>query len=84
LNMLYDTTNIPKIKTIQTPTLVLWGEQDLLIPMENAQRFHDDLPNDTLVILKNMGHVPMEENPAESLKPVLDFLRKKMNKSITR
>jgi pimeloyl-ACP methyl ester carboxylesterase len=77
LNMLYDTTNIPRIKTIQTPTLVLWGEQDLLIPMENAQRFHDDLPNDTLVILKNMGHVPMEENPAESLKPVLDFLRKK-------
>jgi pimeloyl-ACP methyl ester carboxylesterase len=76
LNMLYDTANIPKIKTIQTPTLVLWGEQDLLIPMENGQRFHDDLPNDTLVILKNMGHVPMEENPAESLKPVLDFLIK--------
>jgi pimeloyl-ACP methyl ester carboxylesterase len=76
LNMLYDTTNIPRIKTIQTPTLVLWGEQDLLIPIENAQRFHDDLPNDTLVILKNMGHVPMEENPAESLKPVLDFLIK--------
>jgi pimeloyl-ACP methyl ester carboxylesterase len=77
LNMLYDTTNIPKIKTIQIPTLVLWGEQDLLIPMENAKLFHDDLPNDTMVILKNMGHVPMEENPAESLKPVLDFLRKK-------
>jgi pimeloyl-ACP methyl ester carboxylesterase len=76
LNMLYDTTNIPSIKTIKTPSLVLWGEQDLLIPMENAQRFHDDLPNDTLVILKNMGHVPMEENPAESLKPVLDFLRR--------
>ena len=76
LNMLYDTANIPMIKTIQTPTLVLWGEQDLLIPMDNAQRFHDDLPNDTLVILKNMGHVPMEENPAESLKPVLDFLRR--------
>jgi pimeloyl-ACP methyl ester carboxylesterase len=76
LNMLYDTSNIPMIRTIRTPTLVLWGEQDLLIPTENAQRFHADLPNDTLVILKNMGHVPMEENPAESLKPVLDFLRK--------
>lgn len=77
LNMLYDTSNIPKIRTIQTPTLVLWGEKDLLIPMDNAQRFHDDLPNDTMVILKNMGHVPMEENPAESLKPVVDFLRRK-------
>jgi pimeloyl-ACP methyl ester carboxylesterase len=76
LNMLYDTTNIPRIKTIQTLTLVLWGEQDLLIPSENGERFHNDLPNDTLVILKNMGHVPMEENPVESLKPVLDFLKK--------
>jgi pimeloyl-ACP methyl ester carboxylesterase len=74
LNLLNENTNIPKIKNIQTPTLVLWGEQDLLIPVENAQHFHDDLPNDTLVVLKNLGHVPMEENPVESLKPVLDFI----------
>lgn len=73
----YDTGNISRIKTIQQPTLVLWGEQDGLIPVENAYHFHDDLPNDTMVILKNMGHVPMEENPSESLKPVLEFLRKK-------
>jgi pimeloyl-ACP methyl ester carboxylesterase len=71
-----DNNNIPRIKTIQKPTLVLWGENDGLIPIENAQHFHDDLPNDTLVILKKMGHVPMEENPTESLKPVVEFLKK--------
>ena len=76
MTMPYDTGNVPLIKTIQQPTLVLWGEQDGLIPLENAYRFHADLPNDTLVILKNMGHVPMEENPKESLKAVLDFLKK--------
>jgi pimeloyl-ACP methyl ester carboxylesterase len=27
------------------------------------------------VILKNMGHVPMEESPKESLEPVLKFLK---------
>jgi pimeloyl-ACP methyl ester carboxylesterase len=74
---LRDSNQISQIHTLQQPTLVLWGEQDGLIPVENAYHFHDDLPNDTLVILKNMGHVPMEENPSESLKPVLDFLRKK-------
>jgi pimeloyl-ACP methyl ester carboxylesterase len=63
---------IPKISI---PTLILWGEQDLLIPVENAQRFHKDLPNDTLLIFKNLGHVPMEENAAESVKPVIDFLK---------
>ena len=76
ITMPYDTGNVPLIKTIQQPTLVLWGEEDGLIPLSNAYRFHADLPNDTLVILKNMGHVPMEENPKESLKAVLDFLAK--------
>lgn len=76
MTSVYDTSNIPRIKTIRQSTLVLWGEQDGLIPLSNAYRFHTDLPNDTLVILKNMGHVPMEENPKESLKAVLDFLRK--------
>ena len=69
-----DPDPIGLIKTIQQPTLVLWGEKDLLIPLEIAHRFHQDLPNDSLVILKDLGHVPMEESPVESLGPVLSFL----------
>jgi pimeloyl-ACP methyl ester carboxylesterase len=63
------------IKEIQQPTLVLWGEQDYVIPSEMAYRFHEDLPNDSLVILKNIGHIPMEESPQESLIPLLSFLK---------
>jgi len=62
------------IKLIQQKTLVLWGDQDALIPLQCAYTFHDDLPNDTLVILKDVGHVPMEESPARSLEVVLSFL----------
>jgi pimeloyl-ACP methyl ester carboxylesterase len=71
----YDTSTIPLIKNIQQRTLILWGEQDLLIPTKSAYRFHDDLPNDTLVILKNLGHVPMEEGAWESLEVVRIFLK---------
>jgi pimeloyl-ACP methyl ester carboxylesterase len=71
----YDTSTIPLIKNIQQRTLILWGEQDLLIPTKSAYRFHDDLPNDTLVILKNLGHVPMEEGAKESLEVVMGFLK---------
>jgi len=71
----FDTIKSSNIKNIQLPTLIIWGEQDKLIPIHNAYRFHDDLPNDTLVILKNSGHVPMEENPKESLEAVLQFLK---------
>lgn len=69
-----DSNRVGQIKNIWQPTLVLWGAQDGLIPTENSYRFHHDLPNDTLVILANSGHVPMEENPAESLEAVLQFL----------
>lgn len=70
------TENYNSIKTIIQPTLILWGDQDLLIPLENAYKFQDDLPNNTLVVIKNTGHVPMEESPKKSLKPVLEFIKK--------
>jgi pimeloyl-ACP methyl ester carboxylesterase len=63
-----------RIRSIKQPTLVLWGDQDLLIPVENAERFHQDLPNNTLVIMKDAGHIPMEELPLQSLSVVESFL----------
>jgi pimeloyl-ACP methyl ester carboxylesterase len=74
LNTPYDDSKLPRLKAIQQPTLILWGAEDLLIPVEIAQRFHEDLPRSTLVILEDVGHVPMEESPAASLAPVLAFL----------
>ncbi len=64
-----------KINHIQTPTLILWGEADAWIPVENAYRFEKDLPNNRTVIFKNLGHVPQEENPSESVKEVLAFVK---------
>ena len=74
LNTSVDTTAYLQIKSISQRTLILWGEKDNLIPIEQAYRFHNDLPNDTLVILKNVGHMPMEESPKESLEVLLSFL----------
>ncbi|MEZ4849236.1 MAG: alpha/beta hydrolase [Bacteroidia bacterium] len=75
MNTTYNPEAYIQIKQIQSPTLILWGEQDLLIPIENAYRFQEDLPNDTLVILPEVGHVPMEESPEVSLEAVVDFLK---------
>ncbi|TYA58882.1 alpha/beta fold hydrolase [Formosa maritima] len=74
--MTEDANAYNNIKNIQQPTLILWGANDLLIPVENAYLFQEDLPNDTLVILDDIGHVPMEESPLESLIPVINFLNK--------
>ena len=69
-----DISAYKNIKNIKQPTLILWGADDLLIPVENAYRFHKDLPNDTLAILNDSGHTPMEESPIESLELVTNFL----------
>jgi pimeloyl-ACP methyl ester carboxylesterase len=74
--VLKDTGADTNIKNIKQPTLVLWGANDLLIPVENANKFHEDISLSTLFILDKSGHVPMEESPNESLKPVIDFLKR--------
>ena len=70
-----DTLSHKNIQLTDQKTLVLWGEEDLLIPVEIAYKFHDDMPNTTLAIMSNVGHVPMEENPTKSLEAVLSFLK---------
>jgi pimeloyl-ACP methyl ester carboxylesterase len=64
----------PTLARIQAPTLILWGEQDGMIPFSNAADYLHDMPNAKLVALPHLGHVPFEEDPARSLPPVLAFL----------
>ncbi len=65
---------VPTLQKIQTPTLLLWGEQDAMIPFSNAADYQRAMPHATLVRLKNLGHVPFEEAPAEALVPLVAFL----------
>lgn len=76
-------SNWQKIKKLPMPTLILWGAHDRLIPLSVGERFHEDLANDTLIIYKNAGHVPMEEIPAETLRDVLFFLRKAGSRGVS-
>jgi pimeloyl-ACP methyl ester carboxylesterase len=68
--------NYDKLKSIETPTLLLWGAQDTWIPLDNGKRMDSIMQQSTLVVLENSGHVPMEENPPESLAVVNEFLKK--------
>lgn len=66
-----DTANV---KAITTPTLILWGREDHVIPVESAAWFSSQLPNSRVTILDNVGHLPMEEAPDRALAPVLALL----------
>ena len=66
--------NPEPIKTIQIPTLIIWGDQDQLINVSNAYLFNKDIKGSKLVVFKNVGHAPMEETPTKVAAAICTFL----------
>ena len=71
LNMSSDLPNI------ETPTLLIWGENDLVTPPEVAVEFNSLLPNSELIWIKKCGHAPMMEHPKEFNRILFNWLDKK-------
>jgi pimeloyl-ACP methyl ester carboxylesterase len=63
-----------RLGLITNPTLILWGAEDAWIPLKNAYHFEEKIATSTVVVMKETGHLPMEEKPAKSLAITLDFL----------
>jgi pimeloyl-ACP methyl ester carboxylesterase len=66
--------NLARIRALRMPTLVLWGERDRLIPLAVGRRFAAEVPASRLVVFDGLGHVPHEEDPVATLRPVREFL----------
>jgi len=70
----YDTyDHLPDIKA---PTLVISGDADRLVPVENSRLLASKIPSAELVILQNIGHDFVVEAADEANKAILDFLRR--------
>lgn len=65
---------IDALLSIQTPCLLIWGENDRIVPVEIGKRLEKDLPNARLVILKETGHLIPEERPQKVFEEIRSFL----------
>ena len=65
------------LPNIETPTLLIWGENDLVTPPEVAVEFNSLLPNSELIWIKKCGHAPMMEHPKEFNRILFNWLDKK-------
>jgi pimeloyl-ACP methyl ester carboxylesterase len=63
-----------RIAELKLPTLIIWGGRDRLIPPDTAERFHHDIAGSTLVVFKDLGHMPQEEDPLRTVAAVKQFL----------
>ena len=59
---------------VTVPTQIVWGRQDMLVPLECGQLFQKAIPGSELVVIDNCGHSPHVEKPEEFVKLALDFL----------
>jgi len=59
---------------ISTPTLVVWGREDAIIPLNVCQKYVRAIPGATAAVLDRCGHVPEMERPEAFVRAVLDFL----------
>jgi pimeloyl-ACP methyl ester carboxylesterase len=60
---------------INQPTLLLWGDNDTVIPIGNGEKLYDKILNSRFVIFKNCGHIPPEENPELFTALVTEFCK---------
>lgn len=63
-----------KVKRITVPALIVWGEEDALIPVEAGKRYDALLPNSKLVIYPKIGHLPQEEAPDATISDLKTWL----------
>ncbi len=64
-----------RIPTIACPSLLIWGKQDTITPPFVAEKFHELLPNSTLVLLDKCGHAAMMEVPQRFNMELKAFLK---------
>jgi pimeloyl-ACP methyl ester carboxylesterase len=63
-----------RYKTIELPTLILWCDHDRIVPLEVGLKLRRTLPNSTLRLVEDCGHMPQEEQPESTLKLLQGFL----------
>jgi pimeloyl-ACP methyl ester carboxylesterase len=59
---------------VRTSTLLVWGREDAITPIECGEIYQRAIPRSRLVVIENCGHMPEMEKPAEFARLVENFL----------
>lgn len=66
-----------KLRSINVPTLIVWGASDPVIPIYNADKFVSTIKDCRFYRMDNCGHTPYVQYPEDFAKIVLDFINQK-------
>jgi pimeloyl-ACP methyl ester carboxylesterase len=63
------------LSNIRQPTLLIWGEKDLIFPPPVGESLHRAIPGSEFKLIKGSGHIPMWETPDQVNPLILSFLK---------
>ncbi|HLR80396.1 MAG TPA: alpha/beta hydrolase [Bacillota bacterium] len=63
-----------QLQEIQQPVLLLWGKEDKVVPLDVGKQLAKDLPNASLTIYDNAGHLITEEKPEDIYEQIRAFI----------
>ena len=66
-----------QLSHIAVPTLLIWGEKDMIFPPSVGESLHRAIPGSTWRVIERSGHIPMWETPDAFNEVVLSFLKTK-------
>jgi len=66
-----------KLDRISVPALIIWGDKDRVVHISSMDIFKKLIKNSKSVVIKECGHLPMMEKPAETSAMFLDFIKDK-------
>jgi pimeloyl-ACP methyl ester carboxylesterase len=68
-------TLMDKFPLISHPTLLIWGERDIIFPLHVGEALQQAIAGSTFKRIEESGHIPMWETPDEVNPAILDFLK---------
>jgi pimeloyl-ACP methyl ester carboxylesterase len=72
----YDPKLAGRLRRVKCPTLLLWGDDDRLVPPAYGEAYKKCLPHAELKLIKDCGHMPMFEKESEFVETVTEFCLK--------
>lgn len=72
----YNITDINKVSNLLQETLIIWGANDPLFPLEGINWLHQKIKRSTLKIIPNAAHVPNETSPRIVNRLIIEFINR--------
>ncbi|HTD90895.1 MAG TPA: alpha/beta hydrolase [Burkholderiales bacterium] len=67
-------SQIPAYQSLTMPVHIIWGARDTVTPLQQGEHIKKITPGAELAVMRNVGHIPQLEDPAQFNEVLLRFL----------